>query len=1260
MNIKTLDDIIPHLTEDPVGIELRILNSMSEMLIFHDKELKIQWANDAACRSVNLGCGQIIGKNCYEVWQNDKNPCTNCPLLKVLKTGESCEANIKSVKGRTFNIRGYPVFDSNSQIIGLLEYKEDITDRIKMEETLKCQNSTLLHKEKIIREKDELLTNIIQYLPDATFAVNKEGIIIAWNQAMETISRKSSHDMVGSSELSIITRMYEGVHPPLYTLLLPHNKDQIFEFPSVTQNGNTLESEIFSHSFTKSGSFIWIISAPIYNSLGEIIGYIESIRDITDRKKAEELAARQDKEQELRLINEQLHTAYEELSATEEELRANYEEHLVTEQELRESEKKFRSLVEFSLESILIIDMQGTILFANQALADLIELKDISSLAGRNVMEFITPKSHADVINDFSQVLQGIDGFISEYQVSTARGNIIYIESIGKSITYHGQPADLLSVHDITTRKKHEEELRYQNEVISKTYNELSQIEENLRNNYNELVNKEQKLRESEERFKVIFSIVPDPIILTRITDGKIIECNQALIELVGLSYEKILGKSTLDFCVWKNEKDRQEFLYELTNTGSIDKKELLWQNNKKEDINILFSSRIIEINKEKIIISVGFDYTNIKRAKDLLRESEEMFRNPVENSPVGVFLYQDGFFRYSNKHLAMMFGYPREKLLNTSIEKLFPSSDIQRIRENIHNIDNNQPSESYLEIQGIKSDGTILDLELYASTMQFNGNNAIYGTIIDITSKKLAEKLRQSSEKKYRLITEHMKDVVWILDINSWYFSYVSPSVKRLLGFTAEEILEKPFSHTLDLEVYKNFIEIIETNLNRFISNPSQKDFFITELQQRCKDGTSVTTEVITNFFINQDTERVELLGVTRDISDRKRYEKEIERKTLELYQINEDLYATNEELSAIEEERKVAYEELSKNQKALITSEQALKKAQYIAHLGIWQWDLASNKIYISTEFTTILGLKHIESPPTFKDLFSFPTHEYRELFENSMNDLLDYGKTFTLDLWIIRKDGLSRAIRGQGEFDGNVHPKTGQLTLIIQDITSQKLMEEEIKEASLEKEILLREIHHRVKNNMQVISSLLSMQSRTIKEPTVQLLFKETQTRVRTLALVHELLYQSDKLNKINYSLYLQKISSYLYDSYQISQGSVSFIIQANNLELSIDKAVPCSLIITELLTNSLKYAFSDGRKGEILITLLIDEEKQEYILDYRDNGTGFPHDHIYLKGSGFGKTLINGLVRQLSGNIQIDSGDNGVHYMINFPTEEKEMH
>lgn len=1275
MNRKSLYDLIPKISKDNSTPESWILNSMSEMVVLHDLDLRIQWANTAACRSVDLDSDCIIGRYCFEVWRNRATPCEDCPLLEVLNTGEPHCGTVKTVQSRVLFVRGYPVFDDQSKIIGLLEFKEDITDRNRAEEEvqnknyelqkaileienadekIKHQYEKLAQSERIHTEKDDLLTNIIHFLPDATYAVDKEGTVIAWNQAMAALTGASSCDMIGSTDLSVVKTVYGGVHPPLTNLISPHTIQNASRYPSITQNGDRLESEIFSPSNNKNGSYIWITAAPLYNSHGEIFGFIESIRDISDRKKVEEITIKQESEPELLRINEELHAAYEELTATEEELRANYEEHLNTERELRDSEEKFRHLVQYSFESIVIVDMQGTILFANQAISDLLEVKEVPALVGRNVMEFVAPESQNDVIRDFIQVSQGIDGFISEYQVLTVKGNRIHVESIGKCITYMGQPADLLSIHDITIRIQNQEKLRYQNEVINTAYCELSIVEDDLRNNYNEILRKEQKLRESEERFRAIFSIVPDPLILTRVLDGTIMDCNQALIDMLGLPYEEILGRSTIDFCVWKNSEEREAFLHDIHRTGVLNKRELLWRNSNGEYLNIFFSSRIIEIQGEKVILSVGFDYTSLKKAEDSLRESEEMFRSPVENSPVGIFLYQNGFFRYTNRHFATMLGYSRDELLHIPVETFFSYSDLERIRDNLCKAGNNQPYEDHLEILGMRSDGVMLELELYASQMQFRGHPAIFGTIIDVSDKKQLEKLRLASESKYRLITEHMKDVIWILDIDTWNFTYVSPSVRRLRGYSAEEVLEQSFSDTLMPDVFDCFKETALKYLETFLSHPTKTEFFVTELEHPCKDGSTVMTEAVTNFFVNRDTGKVEILGVSRDISDRKKAEQELERKTLELYGTNEDLYAANEELIAIEEERRNAYDALEKNQLALKESARALKKAQTVAHLGVWEWDIADNQIYVSEEFSRILGLYPIESPPFYSDLFTLITPQYQDTFDHAMKALFESGIPFTEEFWIIRNDGTKRALRGQGEFDGE--GSSGHLTLIVQDITDQKLMEEEILEASLEKEILLREIHHRVKNNMQVISSLLSMQSRTIKEPTVQSLFKETQTRVRSLALVHELLYQSDKLNKINYHDYLQKITNYLFNSYKISQGGVTCNIEARGIEISVDIAVPCSLVITELLTNSLKYAFLDGRKGEIIINLSCNPDTLYYSLDYRDNGLGFPPGYDPKIGAGFGSSLIIGLTRQLSGDVQVESGEYGVHYRITFPGEK----
>ena len=383
-------------------------------------------------------------------------------------------------------------------------------------------------------------------------------------------------------------------------------------------------------------------------------------------------------------------------------------------------------------------------------------------------------------------------------------------------------------------------------------------------------------------------------------------------------------------------------------------------------------------------------------------------------------------------------------------------------------------------------------------------------------------------------------------------------------------------------------------------------------------------------------------VLMITR-ITDRKEKEEQ-------LIEYTEIIETRNTEINA-------AYTDLEKSQKTLRYSEQSLKKAQTIAHLGIYECNPTNHQIYTSEEFIDIFGIRSYEHPPDVPDILLFVAPLYREQVSHSFDTLLRSGIPFTLEFWIERPDGTKRALWGQGEIEIVETGTYGTITFIVQDITDRKLMEEKIHEAYLEKEILLREIHHRVKNNMQIISSLLSMQSRTIDDSTIRNLFKETQARVRSLALVHEQLYQSGNLNKINYQTYLEKIINYFLQSYEVSHGVITCNIIAHDIELTIEKAVPCSLIISELLTNSFKHAFEIGQKGTIIIRFSHNLEKNQYILDYRDNGKGIQPGFNPETNSGIGTTLINGLTQQLSGIVQVEESNPGVHYIISFPDNVK---
>ena len=220
---------------------------------------------------------------------------------------------------------------------------------------------------------------------------------------------------------------------------------------------------------------------------------------------------------------------------------------------------------------------------------------------------------------------------------------------------------------------------------------------------------------------------------------------------------------------------------------------------------------------------------------------------------------------------------------------------------------------------------------------------------------------------------------------------------------------------------------------------------------------------------------------------------------------------------------------------------------------------------------------------------------------------------------------------------------------------DITKRKKSEEMIRESLKEKEVLLREVHHRVKNNMQVISSLLSLQSRYIKNDDDLQLFKDSQNRVRSMYLVHEKLYNSKNLSKIDFADYINSLTGNLLISYKIDPDLISLNIMIKNVFMNINLAVPCSLLINELITNCLKHAFPDNRKGEISIYMNHDRSKL-YNLTISDNGIGFPEDIDYKNTETLGLQLVETLIHQLKGSIKLIRKD-GTTFKISFPEKIK---
>lgn len=225
----------------------------------------------------------------------------------------------------------------------------------------------------------------------------------------------------------------------------------------------------------------------------------------------------------------------------------------------------------------------------------------------------------------------------------------------------------------------------------------------------------------------------------------------------------------------------------------------------------------------------------------------------------------------------------------------------------------------------------------------------------------------------------------------------------------------------------------------------------------------------------------------------------------------------------------------------------------------------------------------------------------------------------------------------------------PATQKLLASIIDITKRKNTENLIKSSLNEKSILLQEIHHRVKNNMQIISSLLNLQTKYVNDEKAVEVLKESQNRVKSMAMIHEKLYQSRDLSHINFGDYIQSLVTNLFYSYNIEKTHIKPVLEVDNLNLNIDTAVPCGLIISELVSNCLKYAFPPGMTGEIFISLKFIDNKYE--LTIRDNGIGLSENIDFNNLETLGLLLVNNLTEQIDGEMTINR-KHGTGFRIRF--------
>jgi PAS domain S-box-containing protein len=308
----------------------------------------------------------------------------------------------------------------------------------------------------------------------------------------------------------------------------------------------------------------------------------------------------------------------------------------------------------------------------------------------------------------------------------------------------------------------------------------------------------------------------------------------------------------------------------------------------------------------------------------------------------------------------------------------------------------------------------------------------------------------------------------------------------------------------------------------------------------------------------------------------------------------------------------------------------------------IGIAQLDRHQEIESVNQSFEEIFGYTQEEVKGLELDKLIVPDDEYQDALELSTSEIAKVysGKRRTKSGNII--DVIVCAVPVL--VDGKIISMYG----IYVDITERKRAEEKLKSNLREKEVLLAEIHHRVKNNLAVITGLLELQALNSENEDAHKVLKDSQMRVNSIALVHELLYQSDDFSQVDIPIYLKDLAKVISNSLERRAIPVNIEFDLDQIKMEITQAIPCGLILNEILTNSYKHAFTDREEGEIFISFKNSEDKIVYKVS--DNGVGLPEENEEDKQS-LGMTLVKTLGRQLDAETNIYS-DNGASFEFRF--------
>lgn len=316
-------------------------------------------------------------------------------------------------------------------------------------------------------------------------------------------------------------------------------------------------------------------------------------------------------------------------------------------------------------------------------------------------------------------------------------------------------------------------------------------------------------------------------------------------------------------------------------------------------------------------------------------------------------------------------------------------------------------------------------------------------------------------------------------------------------------------------------------------------------------------------------------------------------------------------------------------------------LELATGAASIGIWDWDVATKGIIWDSRMFELYGLPSDSIDVDYERWMACVHPDDRERVDGDVRRALSGLTSYVSEFRVVWPDGTRRRIAAVGHVTTDDHGRAARMLGVNYDVTARWVANNQLRSLVFEKEALLREVHHRVKNNLQVIMSLLRLEAERAGQPTTIQVLREMQGRIFAMASLHESLYRSDQLDRVDLSDYIRRVCTQLFQSASIAPSAVRLLFDLEPVYLELHQAIPCGLLVNELVSNSLKHGFPDGRTGEIRVELHAADDGTLQ-LAVSDSGVGLPADFDSRRNGSLGLQLVADLARQLNGVLEVDAG------------------